>query len=59
MGFEFIFIGQPGHSYRLQVSTNLRDWQTLTNLVATPDPIPYRDSDAPAATQRFYRAVSP
>ncbi len=43
----------------LQVSTNLTDWQTLTNLTPTSDVMWFEDAEAAHLPQRFYRIVLP
>lgn len=56
---EFTLIGEPGRTYRLQVSTNLaagwQDWQTITN---TSDVMPVTLPVVPGET-RLLRALTP
>jgi hypothetical protein len=51
--------GQAGSYYRIQTSTNLANWQPLTNLVATNANVPLLDPATNQSRTRFYRAVSP
>ena len=55
---EFTVPTQTGRSYRVQTSTNLTDWTTLSTFTGSSDPIMFRDTNGPL-TQRFYRAVTP
>jgi hypothetical protein len=48
-----------GISGRLEVSTNLEDWATLTNFVSTNTTMQFLDSAATTLNRRFYRAVVP
>jgi hypothetical protein len=48
-----------GNNYRLQCSTNLRDWSTLIALQATGTNLVWFDSGSTNFNCRFYRAVSP
>jgi hypothetical protein len=49
----------PGLSARIQTSTNLEDWTTLTSFVSTNATMQFRDSAATNYHWRFYRAVAP
>lgn len=53
-GFEMTIPGQLGRTNRVEFSTDLTNWQTLTNVWGTNAPITLRDS-TPATGQRFYR----
>ena len=55
--FEFLVSGLMAQSYRVEASTNLLDWITLTNLTVTNGSILLRDLQTPFHKQRFYRAV--
>jgi hypothetical protein len=44
---------------RIQVSTDLVHWTTLTNFMSTNSPLRFRDSSATNSDQRFYRGVTP
>ena len=44
---------------RLQVSTNLADWETVTNFAGTNTAVSFCDPGATNAACRFYRAVAP
>jgi len=58
-GFNFTLQGSSSQNGRIQVSTNLNNWETLTNFTGTNAPLNFRDPAATNASQRFYRAVSP
>lgn len=48
--------GIPGHSYDIQVSSNMQDWATLTTVAAAPNGlILYTDTPPQGSGQRFYR----
>ena len=51
--------GLFGRSVTLEVSTNLANWETLTNLTGTNAVIYFEDSGATNSGSRFYRAVVP
>jgi hypothetical protein len=57
--FCFKTTGTPGLNVYIQGSTNLTSWVSLrTNLLSTVSgAFAYSDTNAPALTQRFYRAV--
>ncbi len=44
---------------RIQVSTDLVNWTTLTNFVSANSPLRFRDPAATTQPLRFYRAVTP
>jgi hypothetical protein len=48
-----------GISARIEVSTNLNDWTTLTSFVSTNETMQFRDSTVTNYHWRFYRAVVP
>jgi hypothetical protein len=48
-----------GISGRIEVSTNLEDWTTLTNFASTNATMKFRDSTVTNYHWRFYRAVVP
>ncbi len=56
--FEFDFIGSPGRSYQIQVSTNLQHWLSLTNLPGATAPVLFSDPASTGQPTRMYRAVS-
>jgi len=58
-GFSFRLQGQLGSNYVVQASTNLNNWQPITNFVGTISPIYLNDPAAKNFKQRFYRAVTP
>jgi hypothetical protein len=53
--------GTPGFAYRIEVSSNLLNWATLTTLTATNGTGLFELVENPAAeiSQRFYRAAYP
>ena len=51
--------GLFGRSVTLEVSTDLTDWQPLTNLTSTNAVIYFEDSGVTNSGSRFYRAVVP
>ncbi|MEY2409363.1 MAG: hypothetical protein QOF48_2033 [Verrucomicrobiota bacterium] len=53
---RFKLLGNSNQSYFIEVSTNLVDWPTLTNLLATNALTPFLDGTNPGITNRFYRA---
>ena len=54
-GFEFTFPGQRGRTNRVECTTNLLDWATVTNTFGTNAPITFRDTNAAVNPQRVYR----
>ncbi|MBU6401693.1 MAG: hypothetical protein KGS61_15355 [Verrucomicrobia bacterium] len=54
-----LIAGSSGQTNIVEVSTNLVDWTTLTNLVTTNGTASFTDVAAPGAQQRFYRAKTP
>jgi Bacterial Ig domain len=49
-------LGQPGHTYTLQTSGDLKTWSALRNLTAdSTGALSYTDSTAPLFTYRCYR----
>lgn len=48
--------GEPGFTYGIQVSTNLRDWESLTNLLNTKGVCELLDAPA-TNSPRFYKAA--
>jgi thiol-disulfide isomerase/thioredoxin len=57
--FELVLTGESGRNYRLEVSTDLAKWTTLTNLAGGVAGTLFRDVDAFRSTARFYRVVRP
>jgi hypothetical protein len=57
-GFNINLELTPGLSGRIEVSTNLIDWDVLTNFTETNGALNIVDPNA-TAPQRFYRAVVP
>ena len=58
-GLVFSLQLSTGLSGRIQVSTNLTSWTTLTNFVGTNSAITFLDPAATNFPSRFYRAVIP
>ena len=58
-GLGFTLQLSPGLNGRIQVSTNLTSWATLTNFVGTNATVSFRDPAATNSNRRFYRAVIP
>ncbi len=54
---RLIFYGQEQLSYAVQASSNLLDWESVTNFTATSSATPLVDSTATASPKRFYRGV--
>ncbi|MBI4664134.1 MAG: DUF11 domain-containing protein [Verrucomicrobia bacterium] len=50
---------EPGRTYFIEASANLRDWDLLTNVVSAATRVEFTDSASLGVKQRFYRAVSP
>ena len=57
LGFDLQI--SPGLNGRIETSTNLANWVTLTNFVGTNATLHIRDAAATNFNQRFYRAVTP
>ncbi len=55
---EFTLLTQIGRTYRVQTSPDLVEWNTLRSVQGAPDPVVFRDTNAPLDV-RFYRAVTP
>ena len=56
---ELKLTGQAGRSYEIQVSSDLINWQSLTNVVASDSISTYVDLTAANQSVRFYRVVVP
>lgn len=55
---KLVISGEPG-TVTIQWSTNLTDWETLTNLANPTGMIEFTDTIPAEATQRYYRARMP
>ncbi len=55
---EFVFSAVPGKQYIVQGSTNLFDWEEITNLTAVNGPLRFADPAAASFAKRFYRVSS-
>jgi hypothetical protein len=51
--------GTPGANVTVLRSSNLVDWEPVTNTVLPNGPLPVQDGPLAGAPQRFYRATSP
>ena len=58
-GLNFVLQVSTGLNGRIQVSTDLLDWVTLTNFVGTNATLDFLDPAATNFNNRFYRAVIP
>jgi len=58
-GFQFTFPGQRGRTNRVERTTNLVNWTTITNVFGTNGPVTVRDTNAMQNERRFYRVVRP
>ena len=52
---RFKISGVPNRSYFVDISSNLPNWNLLTNLLYTNGLMPFTDTTAPGVTNRFYR----
>jgi hypothetical protein len=57
-GFLLNVQGPVGSNYVIQVSTNLINWQPLTNFVSTNATMYFQDTSATNYSRRFYRAIT-
>jgi hypothetical protein len=57
--FEFKMPAQRGQTNRVEVSTNLLHWTTLTNVIGTNASVLIRDANTAMSGQCFYRVVRP
>ena len=55
--FRFTVQAQRGRINRVQSTTNLRDWITVTNITGTNAPVIIRDTNVLANPARFYRVL--
>ena len=58
-GLALTLQGFEGITYRIEGSTNLKTWQTVTTFVSTNPATSFRDSSATNQAWKFYRAVVP
>lgn len=58
-GFSFSMNAVVGQTYRIDVSTNLVNWMSLTNIVPAQTPFEFFDSTATNYPSRFYRVALP
>ncbi|MCL4176160.1 MAG: hypothetical protein KJ072_00210 [Verrucomicrobia bacterium] len=57
-GVELTFTGDPGRTYVLEISTDLENWTTLTDTLATEPRVTMSDTSPATERQRYYRVVS-
>ncbi len=55
-GFHSTLSGAPGHSYAIDVSSNLLQWSELTRITNTTGTVDFADPAAAGLKKRFYRA---
>ncbi len=55
--FQFWLSGESGRTYTVQVSTNLVNWASLTEVAGAEAPVLVSDPGAAGHTSRFYRAL--
>jgi hypothetical protein len=58
-GLDLVLFNLPGLEYRLESSSNLVDWTTVTNVLSTNATMHLLDASATNFSRRFYRAVVP
>jgi hypothetical protein len=58
-GLYLMLQGTIGPNYVIQASTNLLQWQSVTDIVSTNSPVYFTDPTATNFPFRFYRAVEP
>ena len=56
--WQFTLFGEDQARYGIEISPNLVDWQSLTNLTAMGSATPFIDSNTNSPPGRFYRGVS-
>ncbi len=49
--------GETGHTYRIEASSNFRDWTPVKNVQIGSDYVDITDPNASTMSQRFYRAI--
>jgi hypothetical protein len=57
--FQFTFPGQRGRTNRVESSTDLLNWISITNVFGTNAPVVVRDTNVHQNDLRFYRVVRP
>jgi hypothetical protein len=57
--FQLTLSTEPGRTYFIETTINLRNWELVTNLVSTTTSVQIIDPALLEVRQRFYRAVSP
>ena len=56
--FRVRLSGQPGQGYRVEASSDLKDWAVLVASNSPSGTFEFVDADANLFTRRFYRAVA-
>jgi hypothetical protein len=57
-GFLVTFTGSPGHLYDVEVTSDFKTWNWLTNGFCVQDTVTVRDAWATNSSQKFYRALA-
>jgi len=57
--FEFVVLGPSGQTIRIEATTDLVNWVTLTNVINSGGSVQFSDPTAPGFNSRYYRAVAP
>ena len=57
--FRFAVLSPTGQVLRVQATTNLVNWSTLSTLTNTNGVTIFTDTAAPSFPRRLYRAISP
>jgi hypothetical protein len=58
-GLQLKLQGAIGPNYAIQASSDLVNWQTVTNIASTNSPVYFTDPNAANYNHRFYRATVP
>jgi hypothetical protein len=57
--FQFALAGQVGSNYIVEASSNLLNWNSLTNVTLSVSPLTITDGTASGLFKRWYRARTP
>lgn len=57
--FQFKFHGDDQIPYAIQASSNLLNWDAITNFTSGTNAVTILDTNAPSISRRFYRAAYP
>jgi hypothetical protein len=58
-GFSFTFTTRAGIPYAIEVSADLTNWETVTNVLGSGERIQFKDGDTTNATERYFRLRTP